>query len=212
MKVLDDLNICEVRAKLRVEASTKGVLTPMQEEGKRWWYKKRVKYLKIIQGAFKKSLGFIIHNTSLEHSLALLYVGDKYIIEMHGAADIVLLTSLKCYYTGNEIYVPLVLLFEFTLFKDALKVVKTRLEAYATALYGIYGYPVIPVLAIIEDEEAGKGKLYILYKESLFSITLTKKLKRLEKIIANSVKPKRASKEICISCDIELRRKCPFYH
>ena len=211
MKVLDDMSICEERAKLRVKNTTRSLLTPSEKEGKKWWYRERERYLRFLKSTFKEEDRFITHKDSIEHHLVLSYVGEKYVIEMHGSADIVLFTSLKCKPSKKEFYMPLLFLFEFTLFRNAVTTVKTRLEAYATALYGIYGYPTIPILIIVERENAYKGELYVLRKDSIFSNTLIGKLRRLEKLIKGEIRPKHAPKDVCTSCDINLRRMCPYF-
>lgn len=208
MKILDDLNICEQRAKLRAEPHLGGKPTEMQELGKKWWVKKRKLYAKITKSILT-SIG-IIHDVWLEHPLSLIYTGKSFEILLNGLADMIFFISIKCY----ENYLPCILLFEHTMYREELNIID-RVLAYASCLYNKYGLIVVPIISIVKDfDENVIDKMLIIENNNAIGLvkSLWYKLNRFEKLLTGEYKPKLAPQEICLQCDKELKRICPFQH
>lgn len=122
---------------------------------------------------------------------------------LRGRVDLATLATLK----GSM----LTILFEFTEYRGAPKVTRDRLLAYASAIYGEIGFPVIPVLVITKDS-INVDSAYVLISRSFYpGIQLKKAVNRLIRTIFGSEEFNAPSKELCAFCDPSLRRLCPYY-
>jgi len=206
MKVLDDLSICEQRAILRAETQLSAKPTVHQELGKEWWSRKRSAYGKLMRSVLR-SRG-IVHDVWLEHPLGLAYDGRTVQINLSGLVDVLAFYSIEC--KGE--YVPLVLLFEFTLHREVSDVA-SRVVAYSSATYTRYGFPTVPVVVVVKDpDEDLVEKAVLLMNEDKLGVShINTKVGRLEELLSGSVKPRRAPRSVCPWCDTELRRRCEYY-
>jgi len=211
MKILDDLNVCEQRAILRVEPHLGGQPTAMQELGKAWWRKKADEYRRMIEFSFGKE--HVVLRSGIEQSVSLTYVGSEYTFLLHGLADLVIVTSTCCGSSKKEC-MPSTILFEFTI-HERFETVTPRVIAYASALYAELGFHTIPVIAVIKDYENDLVEEFVLLLNSNragFFAMLGKSLKRLEDLMSRRTKPRVAPREVCPWCDIDIRRRCPYAH
>ena len=209
MKVLDDLNVCEMRAKLRSEPYIKGKAIIHEELGKAWWKKISERICSDIISCLR--IGGKILDSWLEVDLVLTYKGAKLAIDLHGRADIVTFASIEC--TSDSI--PLIALFEFTIYREALNVIVERVIAYASALYSHYGFLVLPIIAIIKDlnDKVTLDGMFMLQNDNPlgFSSLLLNILRRLEKILLDEVRVRKAPEDLCAFCDVDLRKRCPYF-
>jgi len=207
MKVLDDLNICEIRAKLRSMIALQAGTTVLEEMGKTWWNKFRGTVIGATKFIFSKH-GAILYDIAEEKDVFLTFLtkrrGKEYIIMLHGRVDLAIFFSYQ--------RIPMIVLFEFTLYRDALTTVKDRLLAYASAIYNEYGFPVIPVIVIMTPTSQVTD-MYVLVNKGYVVNELKYKIsKKLLPITLGEKEPKHVSKDLCHLCDISIKRICPFYH
>ena len=131
--------------------------------------------------------------------------------DSHGRADIVVFSLINC----SSDPIPLIVLFEFTIYRDALNVIMDRVIAYATSLYVSYGFLTLPIIAIIKDIDENiilDGMFILQNEESLgFSSLLLRKLRRLEKILLDEVRVRKAPEDLCAFCDVDLRKRCLYF-
>jgi len=209
MKVVDDLSLSEMSEKLRWERGIKGRGTTDEELGKVWWKKISKSVCNDIKLCFER-LGKVLGNWQ-EHDLLLTYKGAKLVVELHGRADIVVFSLINC----SSDPIPLIVLFEFTIYRDALNVIMDRVIAYATSLYVSYGFLTLPIIAIIKDIDENiilDGMFILQNEESLgFSSLLLRKLRRLEKILLDEVRVRKAPEDLCAFCDVDLRKRCLYF-
>jgi len=210
MKILDDLSICEQRAVLRAEPHLGGQSTLMQELGKTWWGRKADAYRRMVKTLFDKK--HVVLYNGIEQDLSLYYIGKEHIFQLQGKADLVAVASISCG-GENEESVPVTIIFEFTMYKH-IKVIAPRVIAYASGVYAKHGFLTIPVIVVMKDYEDDlvERMLLLLNKEEAgFSNVLGSCMRRLEKLLSGRAKPRRAPPIICTQCDIELRKRCPYF-
>ena len=209
MKVLDDLNICERRALLRVEPHLGGKPTLLEELGKKLWSKKRCKYRKLVEVELEK-LG-TVHHTWLEHNLSIIYRGRHCIFVLNGLCDMVTFISISK--PKSDKHIPIFILFEATMYREFTNITD-RVIMYASTLYNKYGFRVLPIIVIIKDfEEDLIDRMVIIHNKNTIGVAKSPlvKLERLEKLIIENVKPKIAPPIVCNQCDIEFRKRCIDY-
>jgi len=206
MKVLDDLSICEQRAVLRAETQFSAKPTAQQELGKEWWSKNRDRYSELAKSVLRKS-GEVL-DVWLEHQVGLVYEGQNMQINLSGLVDMLIFYSTKC----GEDYIPLLLLFEFTLHRE-ISHIAGRVVAYASSAYTRYGFLTVPVITVVKnpDEDLVEKMVLLLNADKLGISQIYVKVMYLEELLAGKAKPHHASREVCLWCDTELRRRCVYH-
>ena len=209
MKILDDINICEQRAVIRADKGFKGAPTEQERVGKVWWVKKREQYRKLISSV----LGVKLDAVWIEHDLSLVYAGSRRIISLNGLADMVVFASIECEDREWKRIdsVPVLILFEFTMY-EGIEDLVDRVLAYASATFNRYGFPVIPVIIVLKDfEHDVVDKCIIISNTNRIRLVprLQARLSRLEKLLLEELKPRHASAELCLFCDVDIRSICP---
>jgi len=206
MKVLDDLSICEQRAVLRAETQLSAKPTVQQELGKEWWSKKRKKYSELVKSVLSNNSRVL--DVWLEHPVGLAYEGQDMQINLSGLVDMFVFYPVKC---GGG-YIPLVLLFEFTLHKEIVHIVN-RVVTYASSVYTRYGFLTAPVITVMRspDEDFVEKIVLLVNTDRLGISKIYAKVKHLEELLARKARPRHASREVCLWCDTELRRRCEYH-
>ncbi|MEM4675221.1 MAG: hypothetical protein QXM12_02915 [Nitrososphaerota archaeon] len=207
MKILDDLVVCEVRAKLRAKAVLQTGITPAEACGKSIWVKLRRHLVSIVESNVEKIGGNIL-NSYLERDVALTATiggdaGTRNII-LRGRIDLATLVKLK----GSLFS----MLFEVTEYGDAPGVVKSRLQAYASALYGELGFPVIPALVIVKEQETVEDVVLLIGRSLVPGVELRRAVNRLVRVLTGEEKLKAPDSNLCAFCDPSLRRLCTYKH
>ncbi len=208
MKALDDLAICEMRAKLRRQLVLQAHPTLAQLEGKR----AEASILNSLWDVFKhivmKRGGTTLFDGPVREKdvvlTAVVNVGGRVSVVLRGRVDLLAFTSFK----GT----PLVFLFEVTQYSGAASTVKHRLLAYASCIYAEYGFPVIPVLLLLNSSNEVRDAYIMVVKNLIAGVELQKPIRRLVELLLGVREPRHANPEVCVSCDVAIRRSCPFLH
>jgi len=211
MKILDDLSICEQRAVLRAEPHLNNQPTVMQELGKTWWRKKADKYRSAIESILREK--HVVLHSSLEHNLSLYYAGVRLSFQLQGRPDLAVISSICCEAKRGDC-IPIVILFEFTIYEHFEDIVP-RVIAYASGLYVEYGFLTVPVIVVMRNYERDTVEKIVLLlnnDKAGFSIVVKSKVKKLEELLSGRAITRRASREVCAQCDVDIRRRCPYSH
>ncbi|MEM1528466.1 MAG: hypothetical protein QXS62_07150 [Sulfolobales archaeon] len=207
MKVLDDLAVCRMRAKLRAEAVLQTGLTPAEAHGKSAWAKLRQRVANLVEASVRNSGGDVL-TSYLEKDVALtatLSHGTKpRNIVFRGRIDFAILVNLK-----DSIFAVLI---EVTEYRDAPRVIKNRLQAYASALYGELGFPVVPVLIIVREQETVEDVLLLVSRSLVPGVELRRPVYRLVRVLTGEEVVKAPGSDLCVVCDPSIRRLCPYQH
>lgn len=201
MSILDDLCVCEQRAKILVEIGQGGE-TPSTRDGKEMH-----RQLNRIARLLKKSLESR-HYNALEgpyiEGLEVSYpirVGNLEFL-MVGVPDIVTFVSSRDTFFVLEV--------EVATYSTAVKTVFLRQALYALSLYERYGFCTIPVLLVIPS--LGEAKTYILFRGRDWENRIRHAIERLAKIVGGEVEPKPPrNPDICSSCPPRIRGLCPLW-
>ncbi len=208
MKILDDLAICRMRAKLRAEAVLQTGLTQAEAHGKNMWSKLRERFKNLVESSIRV-VGGVVLSSYLEKDVFLTVTSSRetktWNIIFRGRVDFAAIVNLK-----DSIFTMLV---EVTEYRDAPVVTKNRLQAYASALYGELGFPVVPVLIILGEHEMIKD-VQVLKKNKILvpGIELRRIVNRLIRTLTSEEVFKVSSRDLCVSCDPSIRRLCPYQH
>ncbi|MEM1528199.1 MAG: hypothetical protein QW290_07770 [Sulfolobales archaeon] len=207
MKILDDLAICRMRAKLRAEAVLQTGLTPAEAHGKSMWAKLQHRLINLVKVSVRDADGDVL-TSYLEKDVALTatlsYGAKPWNIVFRGRIDFATLVNLE-----DSIFVVLV---EVTEYKDAPVVVKSRLQAYASALYGELGFPVVPVLIIVREREIIEDMWGLISRSLVPGVELRRPVYRLIRTLSGEEVVKAPSSDLCVVCDPSIRRLCPYQH
>ncbi|MEM2196849.1 MAG: hypothetical protein QW290_07200 [Sulfolobales archaeon] len=207
MKVLDDLAVCRMRAKLRAEAVLQTGLTPAEAHGKSTWAKLWRRLVNLVEMSIEGAGGRVL-TSYLERDVALTATlgsgAGTWSIILRGRVDLFVLINLK-----GSIFA---LLFEVTEYRDAPRVVKHRLQAYTSALYGELGFPVVPALVIMKEQEFVEDVLVLLSKGWVPGVELRRAVHRLIRVLTGEEKLKAPGSDLCAVCDPLIRRLCPYQH
>ncbi|MEM0014080.1 MAG: hypothetical protein QXL22_03815 [Candidatus Nezhaarchaeales archaeon] len=207
MKVLDDLAICRMRVRLRAQTTLQASPTPAEVHGKKAWTVLRKLFETMVENSIHHAGGKVL-STYNEKDVALSAVlknGTRtWGILLRGRIDLATLV----YFRGSLFTV----LFEVTEYKEASRVVRHRLQSYASALYGEIGFPIVPVLVIVRDHDTVEDVLVMSSDASVSGRDLMKVISRLMKTLSDEKEPEPPSGEICAFCDPPIRRVCPYTH
>lgn len=207
MKILDDLAVCRMRAKLRAEAVLQTGPTPAEACGKRVWARLQQPLVNMVEEGFR-SVGGDILTSYVERDVILTatlsYGAKSWNIMFRGRIDFAVLVNLK-----SSIFVLLV---EVTEYRDAPLVVRSRLQAYASALYGELGFPVVPVLVIVGEREKIEDMRVLVGRSLIPGIELRRSVYRLIRTLAGEEVVRAPSSDLCAVCDPSIRRLCPYQH
>ncbi|MEM1696150.1 MAG: hypothetical protein QXQ90_06100 [Desulfurococcaceae archaeon] len=207
MKVLDDLAVCRMRAKLRAEAVLQTGLTPAEAHGKSAWAKLQQRVANLVEASIRNSSGDVL-TSYLEKDVALtatLSHGAKpWNIVLRGRIDFAILVNLK-----DSIFAVLI---EVTEYRDAPRVIKNRLQAYASALYEELGFPVVPVLVIVREQETVEDVLVLVSRSLVPGVELRRPVYRLVRVLTGEEVVKAPGSDLCVVCDPSIRRLCPYQH
>ncbi|MEM4570691.1 MAG: hypothetical protein QXE66_05230 [Desulfurococcaceae archaeon] len=196
-----------MRAKLRAEAVLQTGLTPAEAHGKSAWAKLRRRLINLVKMSFEE-VGGSAMTSYLERDVALtatLRDGTSlWNIIFRGRVDLATLVNFK----GSLFTV----LFEVTEYRDAFRVVKHRLQAYASALYGELGFPVVPVLVIMKEQETVEDVLVLISSGRIPGVELRRAVNRLIRVLTGEERLKALGSNLCVVCDPSIRRLCPYQH
>lgn len=208
MKILDDIVVCKQRAKLRAEAVLQTGLTPHEAHGKTAWARLRNSLMNLVEMGIKKAKGEVL-TAYLEKDVALTatfnYEAKKmWNILLRGRVDSATLARLR-----DTIFAVLV---EVTEYRNAPVVVKNRLQAYASALYGELGFPVVPVLIILGEQGTVENLEVLISRSPIPGTELKRSVGILISTLAEEKTIKAPSSDLCVVCDPSIRRLCPYHH
>ena len=196
-----------MRAKLRAEAVLQTGLTPAEAHGKSTWAKLQQRVANLVEVSVRNSGGDVL-TSYLEKDVALtatLSYGTKpWNIVLRGRIDFAILVNLK-----DSIFAVLI---EVTEYRDAPRVIKHRLQAYASALYGELGFPVVPVLVIVREQETVEDVLVLVSRSLVPGVELRRPVYRLVRVLTGEEVVKAPGSDLCVVCDPSIRRLCPYQH
>jgi hypothetical protein len=203
MIILDELGVCEQRAKTILETGATATL-PGMLDGRE---KHKLARLKKIAAIARRSLhrrDFKTVYTEIESPLPPLYtvIRDKHVV-LRGKPDIVLLVETP----SKQLAIVNI---EYSTYTTAPRTVIYRQAMYAHTLYKVYGFPVVPALLV---DASNRRDAYILVKknERTLETKLRTMLTRLSQLKeSTSARPAR-SKEACHTCPLPIRNTCPHY-
>lgn len=203
MSLLDDLRVCEYRAKLRLDIRN-GAETPGTMEGK--------KSHRCLDRIAKKLNSILIIKT--DHGIRELHHHiEAPLVKLHykkgpdrlllvGRPDIVILLM-----RGKNLFI---LSLEYATYSTALETLTYRHALYATGLYNFYGFPVVPAL-LLKDPVRGTTT-YLLNRDKGWDEELKKRVDRVLQLLTGRVDPRPPrSPEICASCPPRIRGLCPIH-
>lgn len=207
MRILDDLAMCPVRVKIKAQSVLQAGPTPAEVRGKETC----TRFMGRLERQAKRSIeevGGRVLRSYREKDVAMTTILREgpvtWNILLRGKIDLALLTQLRGFL--------FTILFEVTEYEEAHKSTLHRLQCYASALYGELGFPVVPVLVIVKDEDTIRDVLILRSKRLVPGVELKRVIKRLIKVISGEKEPKPAGEELCRFCDLEARRICPYTH
>ncbi len=203
MIILDDLGICEQRAKTILETGTATGLPGMLDGRERH----RLRSLRRIAATAARLLergGFKTLYTEVEGPLLPLFLSTRSRrILLRGRPDIVLLVETP--------YKQLAIVnIEYTTYTSAAYTIIYRQTMYAHTLYRLYGLPVVPALLV---DAANSKEAYILFKsdEEVLETRLRTMLSRLAELAEGAPARPARSREACYTCPLPIRSTCPYW-
>jgi len=204
MIILDNLEICEQRAKAMIEAGASPALPGMLEGRERHQLRSLMKLAERAANALRRR-GFTILGHKVEAPLLTLTVttrsGNR--IRLRGRPDIVIAAAtLK-----KQL---MMLNIEYTTYSTAPETITLRQALYAHTLYKTYGFPVVPALVVDTSRET---KAYILAKKSegALEARLRSALARLAELAEGAPAKPARSREACYTCPLAIRNTCPYW-
>jgi len=203
MIILDDLRICEQRAKTILErGATTGL--PGMLDGREKHKMRNLNRIKAMITTLLGRKGFKILNSEVEGPPLLFSTRTrKKRILLRGRPDIVLLVETPCRQLAA-------MNIEYATYTSASKTIIYRQTMYAHSLYNLYGFPVTPVLLI--DASKTKGA-YVLFKanERTIEFQLRAMLAKLAKLVEGIPARPARTKEVCYTCPLPIRSICPYW-
>ena len=203
MIILDELGVCEQRAKAILEYGPATGLPGMLDGRKQHI----IKNLQAIARRAARSLrekGFTILSIMAEKPLPPLRLeaGRKTIV-LKGRPDLVILAATP----RNQLAVINI---EYTTYTTAPRTIMERHVLYAYSLYTHYGFPVVPAVLIDTGREA---RTYILVKqdETRLENHLRSRLNRLAQLAEEDKARPPKSREACHTCPLPIRMRCPYH-
>ena len=203
MIVLDDLGICEQRAKTILERGTATGL-PGMLDGRKSHMIRNLRRIAARFAGLLRRIGFTTLSTEIEGPLLQLSVGTRRgRILLRGRPDIVLVIDTPHRQLA-------VVNLEYTTYGSAPDTIIYRRTVYAYSLYKLYGFPVIPALLV--DTPRDK-KAYMLVKKSERAIEarIRAMLSRLSELAEGAPARPARSKEACYTCPLPIRSTCPYW-
>ena len=195
MSILDDLEVCEVRAKLRMKLG-KGGATPSTKEGKESHKKLDALAGELLAGLEQR--GFQVLDAAVERLIVSLWWRREAVLL--GAPDIVVFSSTPC--RGFVIINA-----EYATYASAPETVKHRQALYSVALYRLYGFPVVPVLLV--EKPGARIYAQILWRGPGWDRELGSRIMKIVSIAYGGEEKPPRSREVCASCPPRLRGLCP---
>ncbi len=204
MKVLDDLSVCRQRVLLRLQPHLQTQPTLPQQMGKESWNRKKWHYVTFVRNVFNDDPFRVFGEPLIEPDIhPLTYLGSEAYIVLRGKVD--MLMFVKVHDTFLHI------LFEFTLYENP-SVIKDRLVAYASAVYNMFGYYVVPVIVIMKDYERDIVRNVLICRNlSKYGISrdLLRAFRQLEKLVTGDLRVRKPGDDVCYQCDVDIGRICP---
>ena len=203
MIVLDDLGICEQRAKTILERGAATGL-PGMLDGRKSHMIRNLRRIAARFAGLLRRMGFTTLSTEIEGPSLQLSVGTRRRhILLRGRPDIVLVIETP--------YKQLAVInLEYTTYSSAPNTIIYRQTMYAYSLYRLYGFPVIPALLV--DTPRDK-KAYMLVKKSERAIEarIRAMLSRLSELAEGAPARPARSREACYTCPLPIRSTCPYW-
>lgn len=200
MSLLDDMEVCRYRAKLRLELG-RGGSTPGTIEGRRAHGvlgKIKVKLESILSEA-----GFEVIESHVEGPLVRVGPLQGGLV-LYGTPDIVLFMAYK--EKGSFLALSL----EYATYQAAAKTLIYRHALYSVAIYNHYGFPVIPALLVESPSRGFQG--YILVPGGDWRASIRKVVEGLLGLLGGDADPPPpATWKVCASCPPRIRGLCPLY-
>lgn len=196
-----------MRAKLRAEVVLQTGITLAEARGRSSWEKLQYRLRNLIEESIENLNGKPLASY-LEKDVALTATykdnSRTWDLVLRGKVDLVILIHFK-----RTLFT---MLFEVTEYKGAPEVVRSRLQAYASALYGDFGFPVVPVLVVMREQDVVEDVLILASKTPVPGVVLRSTIYELIRILSHGEGLKSSISEICAFCDPPIRRLCPYSH
>ena len=204
MIILDNLGICEQRAKTMLETGAQAALPGMLDGRERHQLRLLKRVAMRAVNALKQK-GFKILHRELEGPRLALTLATRSgkRLQLRGRPDIVLAAVTP----RSQLAVINI---EYTTYTTAPETVIYRHSLYAHTLYRLLGFPVVPALVV--DTPSG-AESYILVKrdESLVENRLRAMVSRLAELADGTPARPARSREACHTCPLSIRNTCPYW-
>lgn len=212
MKILDDLAVCRQRARLRAQAPLQTGYTQPELAGKRSWSRLRPYLESAVRDVFElggRCGAGVVLRACIEKPVSLTVVreagdGGSWVLVLNGVVDFLAVAELCGRFFS--------LLLEVTEYRGAPEVVRHRLQAYASAVYGELGLPVVPVLVVMKDEDAVEDVLVMKSRTLVPGVVLKRVASSLVETISSEGWLRPSSYEVCAFCEPSFRSICEYAH
>ena len=204
MIILDNLGVCEQRAKTMLETGAQAAL-PGMIDGRERHQLRLLQRVAVRAANALKRRGFRILHRELEAPRLSLTLATRsgQRLQLRGRPDIVLAAATP----GGQLAVINI---EYTTYATAPETVIYRHSLYAHTLYRLLGFPVAPALLV--DTPSG-ARSYILVKknEGLLESRLRAMISRLAELAGGAPARPARSREACYTCPLSIRNTCPYW-